>query len=121
MHHILTFTRVALFYLVGLFDLWGGLQTLAISAGGAYAISSYVDSPYMPWIGFVFLMGHMSVSHIARMALADPSTTDITGAQMVMVMKVMSQLKLIQTFSNILAHGFLLERSRWPAVRSRSF
>jgi lysophospholipid acyltransferase len=77
-----------MFYLVGLFDLWGGLQTLVISAGGAYAISSYIDSPYMPWIGFVFLMGHMSVSHISRMALADPSTTDITGAQMVMVMKV---------------------------------
>ena len=98
---MLTLRSVALFYLVGLFDLWGGLQTLAISAGGAYAISAYVDSPYMPWIGFVFLMGHMSVSHISRMTLADPSTTDITGAQMVMVMKAGSLVRGTANFANI--------------------
>ncbi|KAF2715232.1 membrane-bound O-acyltransferase domain-containing protein 5 [Pleomassaria siparia CBS 279.74] len=79
---------VAMFYLIGLFDLWGGLQTLLISAGGAYAISRQIDSPFMPWIGFVFLMGHMSISHIARMRVEDPSSVDITGAQMVMVMKL---------------------------------
>lgn len=42
----------------------------------------------MPWVGFVFLMGHMSVSHIYRMYAASPSSVDITGAQMVMVMKL---------------------------------
>jgi len=42
----------------------------------------------MPWIGFVFLMGHLSVNQIARQAANDPSTVDITGAQMVMVMKL---------------------------------
>jgi lysophospholipid acyltransferase len=42
----------------------------------------------MPWIGFVFLMGHMSVNHIARQAANSPSTVDITGAQMVLVMKL---------------------------------
>ncbi|KAK1768523.1 MBOAT, membrane-bound O-acyltransferase family-domain-containing protein [Phialemonium atrogriseum] len=80
---------VALFYLVGLFDLWGGLRTIAISAGGAYTIAkSLRGSPYMPWVGFVFLMGHMSVNHIARQAADNPSVVDITGAQMVMVMKL---------------------------------
>jgi len=79
---------VALFYLIGLFDLWGGVVTLSISAAGAYAISAYIDSPLMPWVGFVFLMGHMSVSHIYRQIAADPSVIDITGAQMVMVMKL---------------------------------
>lgn len=76
---VLTQRSVALFYLVGLFDLWGGLQTLVISAGGAYLISTKIDSPYMPWIGFVFLMGHMSISHISRQIQNDPSTIDITG------------------------------------------
>lgn len=103
---MLTFSRVALFYLVGLFDLWDGCLTLAISAVGAYLIT-FIDSPYMPWIGFVFLMGHMSVSHIIRMGY-DVTRVDVSGvcfpnfphelcyanfkssgAQMVMVMKVL--------------------------------
>ncbi|KAF2854267.1 MBOAT family protein-like protein [Plenodomus tracheiphilus IPT5] len=79
---------VSMFYLVGLFNLWSGLRTILISAGGAYLISSQVNSPFMPWIGFVFLMGHMSVNHIYRQAVNDPSRFDITGAQMVLVMKL---------------------------------
>ncbi|KAF1974528.1 MBOAT-domain-containing protein [Bimuria novae-zelandiae CBS 107.79] len=79
---------VSLFYLVGLFSFWDGLLTLAISAYGAYFIAAKINSPLMPWIGFVFLMGHMSVSHIVRQRTNDPSTADITGAQMVMVMKL---------------------------------
>lgn len=50
-----------------------------ISAGGAYIISAKIDSPYMPWIGFVFLMGHMSLNHIYRQAVGDDSVVDITG------------------------------------------
>lgn len=79
---------ISLFYLVGLFDLWSGFRTILISAGGAYLIASQINSPFMPWIGFVFLMGHMSVNHIYRQAVNDPTKTDITGAQMVLVMKL---------------------------------
>ncbi|KAH0255344.1 MBOAT family protein-like protein, partial [Aureobasidium melanogenum] len=79
---------VSMFYLVGLFDLWAGLRTILISSIGAYAIAAYIQGPYMPWVGFVFLMGHMSVNHIYRQIVNDPSTIDITGAQMVLVMKL---------------------------------
>ncbi|KAF2181710.1 MBOAT family protein-like protein [Zopfia rhizophila CBS 207.26] len=79
---------IALFYLVGLFDLWSGLRTLIINAGGAYLITAKINSPYMPWIGFMFLMGHMSINHIYRMIVNDDSVVDITGAQMVMIMKL---------------------------------
>ncbi|KAH7140548.1 MBOAT, membrane-bound O-acyltransferase family-domain-containing protein [Dactylonectria macrodidyma] len=80
---------VSLFYLVGLFDLWGGFQTLLISAVGIYCIAKFLrSSPYMPWVGFVFVMGHMSVSHIARQAANDPSSVDVTGTQMVLLMKL---------------------------------
>ena len=79
---------VTLFYLVGLFDLWDGLRTCAYDAVAAYAIAYYIDGSLMPWIAFIFLMGHMSVSHIAREMLDDPSVIDITGAQMVLVMKL---------------------------------
>ncbi|KND91620.1 Lysophospholipid acyltransferase, partial [Tolypocladium ophioglossoides CBS 100239] len=79
----------SVFYLVGLFDLWHGLATLLISAGGTFCIAKYLRrSPYMPWIGFVFVMGHLSVNHIRRQAADNPSTVDITGAQMVLVMKL---------------------------------
>lgn len=79
---------VSLFFLVGLFDLWTGLRTMFIDAAATYLISYYVDGSLMPWIGFVFLMGHMSVNHIHRQILDDPSTVDITGAQMVGLMKL---------------------------------
>jgi lysophospholipid acyltransferase len=42
----------------------------------------------MPWIGFVFLMGHLSINQLQRQFLNDPAIIDITGAQMVMVMKL---------------------------------
>ncbi|KAF2659020.1 MBOAT-domain-containing protein [Lophiostoma macrostomum CBS 122681] len=79
---------VALFYMVGLFDMWSGLRTLLIAAGGTYLIASRIQSPYMPWIGFVFCMGHMSLNHIYRQQLNDPSVVDVTGAQMVLIMKL---------------------------------
>ncbi|MCJ1353094.1 MAG: lysophospholipid acyltransferase [Icmadophila ericetorum] len=79
---------VSLFYLVGLFDLWTGIRTILISSVGAYAIAAYVEGPFMPWIGFVFLMGHMSISHIYRQFANSPDQVDVTGAQMVLVMKL---------------------------------
>ena len=42
----------------------------------------------MPWIGFVFLMGHMLWSHVYRELYSIPGVVDVTGAQMVLVMKV---------------------------------
>ncbi|KAL8661917.1 MAG: hypothetical protein Q9202_005200 [Teloschistes flavicans] len=79
---------VSLFYLVGLFDLWTGIRTIFISSAGAYAIAKYVDGPFMPWLGFVFLMAHMSVNHMYRQFADAPDKVDITGAQMVLVMKL---------------------------------
>lgn len=71
--------RVSLFYLVGLFDLWSGIRTLLISSIGAYAIANYVEGPFMPWIGFIFLMGHMSINHLHRQKFNADGRVDITG------------------------------------------
>ncbi|KAL2855507.1 MBOAT, membrane-bound O-acyltransferase family-domain-containing protein, partial [Aspergillus pseudoustus] len=79
---------ISLFYLVGLFDLWDGLRTILYSSAGIYAIAYYIDGSMMPWIGFIFLMGHMSINHIYRQIANDPTAIDITGAQMVLVMKL---------------------------------
>ncbi|KAI0022080.1 MBOAT, membrane-bound O-acyltransferase family-domain-containing protein [Xylariomycetidae sp. FL0641] len=78
-----------LFYLVGLYSLWGGIRTLLIASGGTYALAYYLrTSPYMPWLAFVFLMGHMAVNQLARQFADNPSVVDITGAQMVLLMKL---------------------------------
>ncbi|MCJ1260253.1 lysophospholipid acyltransferase [Lobaria immixta] len=79
---------VSLFYLVGLFDLWSGIRTLLVSSAGAYLIASRVEGHFMPWIGFVFVMGHMSVNQLNRQFANAPDKVDITGAQMVLVMKL---------------------------------
>lgn len=64
------------------------MRTVAISAVGTYAIAQNIKSPLMPWISFVFLMVHLSINQIQRQILADPGVVDITGAQMVLVMKL---------------------------------
>lgn len=33
----------------------------------------------MPWLGFVFLMGHMSINHIHRQNINAPDKVDVTG------------------------------------------
>lgn len=50
-----------LFFLVGIFDLWAGLRTIFISCAGTWLLSKYVQGPLMPWINFIFIMGHMSI------------------------------------------------------------
>ncbi|KAI1189874.1 MBOAT family protein [Nemania serpens] len=78
-----------LFYLVGLYSLWTGIRTLFISSAVTYGLAYYLrTSPYMPWMAFVFLMGHMAVNQLTRQFADDPAVVDITGAQMVMVMKL---------------------------------
>ncbi|KAK3076986.1 hypothetical protein LTS18_011490, partial [Coniosporium uncinatum] len=79
---------VSIFFLIGLFDLWDGCWTLFVSAAGTYAFTKFVEGPYMPWFTFLFLMGHMSMEHIRRQITNDPHSVDITGAQMVLVMKL---------------------------------
>jgi lysophospholipid acyltransferase len=101
---------MGLFYLVGVFDLCDGLTTIFISSSMAYLISTYIQDPKMPWIAFTALMGHMSISHIQRQRLNDPGVIDITGAQMVLVMKV--RLPTAHTHRlTIPAYRILLERA----------
>lgn len=79
---------MSLFYIIGLYELWGGLRTLLYSSVATYLIAYYIDGSLMPWIGFIFLMGHLSISHINRQITNDASIVDITGPQMVLVMKL---------------------------------
>lgn len=83
---------IALFYLVGVFSLWAGLRTLLISIGVTYATTKYLrENPFMPWIVFLFVMGHLFTSHVEAQWYQmdyEASLSDITGAQMVLCMKL---------------------------------
>lgn len=54
----------------------------------------------MPWASFVFLMGHMLVSHIYRELYSKPGVVDVTGAQMVLVMKVCRLVALLRGYAD---------------------
>lgn len=81
---------ISAFYLFGILNLYLGFQTLLISATGSYLITRYLRTLSMPWINFLFVMGHLAHNHIEQQLFKvyDPIQTDITGAQMVLVMKL---------------------------------
>lgn len=77
----------SLFFLVGILDLTRGLVELVGAALVTYGLST-VRHPAMPWLNFVVVMAHMSVNQIKRQRIGDESAIDVTGAQMVLVMKL---------------------------------
>lgn len=83
---------VAAFYVFGILNLGRGLFTLLYLSLGCYFITRYLRTALMPWVNFLFLMLHLFYSHIHTQffAVYDPTVIDITGAQMVLVMKLTS-------------------------------
>lgn len=81
---------VSAFYVFGILNLRSGLQTLLILSGGCYFITRYIRTSQMPWINFMFLMVHLAYSHVHQQFFNtyNPAVIDITGAQMVLVMKL---------------------------------
>lgn len=80
---------VAFFYLIPMLNLWTGLLQLLFSVLGTYYLSANIKNSYMPWIVFVFTMGHLTINHVIR-AVYNYSyeTVEITGPQMVLTMKL---------------------------------
>lgn len=83
---------ISAFYIFGVLNLYDGFVTLFISTMFTYVITRYYQSRFMPYVSFVFVMGHLAVNHMHAQffAVYDPSKIDITGAQMVLVMKLTS-------------------------------
>ncbi|EIN10257.1 MBOAT-domain-containing protein [Punctularia strigosozonata HHB-11173 SS5] len=80
---------VCTFYFIPMLNLRGGLAQLWLDVLGTYIIAERVRSPRMPWIVFGLLMSHLLVNHFAReMSGLGYETFEITGPQMVLVMKL---------------------------------
>lgn len=81
---------VSSFYIFGILELYRGLATLLFSSLGCYFITRYLRTDNMPWVNFVFLMTHLCYHHLNEQffQVYDPTVIDISGALMVMVMKL---------------------------------
>ncbi|KAI9001313.1 MBOAT-domain-containing protein [Trametes punicea] len=80
---------VTSFFLVIVLNLYLGSLQLLFSVVGTYYIVQRVQSSRMPWLVFLFTMGHLTINHVIR-ALDDAGyeTIEISGPQMVLTMKL---------------------------------
>ncbi|CCE80463.1 Piso0_003580 [Millerozyma farinosa CBS 7064] len=81
---------VSAFYIYGVLNLYDGVIKLFVASLGSYFITRYVRTNFMPWINFTFLMLYLAYQHILVQFVADDKAgkIDITGALMVLVMKL---------------------------------
>nr|KIR50417.1 lysophospholipid acyltransferase [Cryptococcus bacillisporus CA1280] len=76
-------------FLAPLLGLGEGMLHMLFSSLGTYVIVNSMRGKSMPWVVFAFVMGHLLFNHIKRSVLELPaSTIEITGSQMVLVMKL---------------------------------
>ncbi|CCF59282.1 hypothetical protein KAFR_0G02490 [Kazachstania africana CBS 2517] len=80
---------ISVFYLVGILNIPSGLRTLLISSMFTYVVTRFYHSRFMPYVNFVFVMGHLAINHI-RATGSISNSIDITSAQMVLAMKLTS-------------------------------
>ena len=82
---------MSLFICTGIFSLVTGFLTLVGTSMATYYLAANFKNPLMPWVAFAALMVHMLYLHAYRELFPRPGVVDITGAQMVLVMKVCSR------------------------------
>lgn len=82
----------SMIYLFGILNLYSGFRTLLISSTFTFLITRFYHSKFMPYLNFVFVMGHLAMNHIyAQFFNSQTATTiDITASQMVLAIKLTS-------------------------------
>ncbi|KAG8691577.1 lysophospholipid acyltransferase [Ceratobasidium sp. 423] len=79
---------VSMFFLVPILRLYWGTVHVLVSSGFTYIAAKSVKSQSMPWIVFAFVMAHLLVNHVYRMTHLTLDDLEITGTQMVLVIKL---------------------------------
>ena len=88
LRHLFSIT-ISLFFLLGVFHLNNGVAQLVASSAFTYVVAYSVKSSAMPWIVFTVTMAHLTINHIIRAVNnVGYETIEITGAQMVLTMKL---------------------------------
>jgi len=84
---------VSAIFIAFILQIRAGFFILLFNSMFTYIITRYYRSPLMPWVNFIVLMLLMCLSHLkSQFKRLDPNLVDIdiTGAQMVLVMKLTS-------------------------------
>lgn len=80
---------ITLVYFIPVLNLWIGFLQLLLDVVATYIIADRVKGSSMPWIVFAFAMGHLTLNHVIRaMFQLSYETFEVTGPQMVLVMKL---------------------------------
>ncbi|CAE7187411.1 unnamed protein product [Rhizoctonia solani] len=79
---------VSMFFLIPILRLYWGTVHLLASSGFTYFAAKTIKSQNMPWIVFAFVMAHLLVNHAYRTAYLTLDDIEITGTQMVLVIKL---------------------------------
>ncbi|CAE6497350.1 unnamed protein product [Rhizoctonia solani] len=79
---------VSMFFLIPILRLYWGTVHLLVSSGFTYFVAKNIKSQNMPWIVFAFVMAHLLVNHAYRTAYLTLDDLEITGTQMVLVIKL---------------------------------
>ncbi|KAF9649614.1 MBOAT-domain-containing protein [Thelephora ganbajun] len=80
---------VTLLYLLAMLNMFNAFLQLLLDILVTYYLAKGMTDKRMPWLVFIFVMGHLLINHIIR-AFFDLSyeTVEVTGPQMVLVMKL---------------------------------
>ncbi|QRV87504.1 endoplasmic reticulum membrane protein [Ceratobasidium sp. AG-Ba] len=78
----------SLFFLIPLLRLYWGTVHVLVSTMFTYIVAARVQSERMPWIVFGFVMSHLLINHAYRTWYLSLDDIEITGTQMVLVMKL---------------------------------
>ncbi|TFY80409.1 hypothetical protein EWM64_g3598 [Hericium alpestre] len=80
---------IAFFYFIPVLQLYSAFLQLLGDVLVTYVVTAVAKGPRMPWVVFAIMMGHLTVNHVIR-AVYDLSyeTLEVTGPQMVLVMKL---------------------------------
>ncbi|KAI0347445.1 MBOAT-domain-containing protein [Trametopsis cervina] len=80
---------VTLFYFIPMLNLWDGLLQLLFDVLVTYYVAKNVKGSSMPWVVFAIVFGHLTVNHVIRAIFQfSYETFEVTGPQMVLVMKL---------------------------------
>ncbi|KAH3665545.1 hypothetical protein OGAPHI_003731 [Ogataea philodendri] len=89
-YYIIAVSAVYIFFIL---EIWSGFFVLLFNALFTFLLVKYYRSRLMPWVNLISLMLFLCANHLKAQFFAstyDPSVIDITGAQMVLVMKLSS-------------------------------
>ncbi|KAF8632427.1 hypothetical protein AX17_004868 [Amanita inopinata Kibby_2008] len=80
---------VAVFFFFPILRMYSAFFQLLASIVGTYFIAKFDHSSKMPWVVFVFVMGHLTINHTIRAIYGlSYETMEVTGPQMVLTMKL---------------------------------